>query len=88
MATTLVTQEKADLKTYSGLKSAIRSVIARGKERAIQAVEREKVRTSWEVDMGMARRGGDLRIDGLRRAPRDEGRRTKRIVADQGRMIV
>lgn len=36
-------------KTYSDLKSQIRSAIKRGKRRAEQAVEHEKVRTSWEI---------------------------------------
>jgi len=37
------------LSTYASLRSAVRSEIALGKERAIRAVEREKVRTSWKV---------------------------------------
>ena len=35
--------------TYSALRTAVRQAIALGKERAVQAVEREKVRTSWEI---------------------------------------
>jgi len=35
--------------TYSVLRAAVRRAIALGKERAVAAVEREKVRTSWEI---------------------------------------
>ncbi|MDP3920756.1 MAG: DUF1016 N-terminal domain-containing protein [Candidatus Omnitrophota bacterium] len=37
------------LQTYSSLRSAVRKAIALGKERAVRAVEREKVRASWDV---------------------------------------
>lgn len=35
--------------TYTALRTAVRQAIALGKDRAVQAVEREKVRTSWEI---------------------------------------
>ncbi len=39
----------AGLAAYPELRPRVRRAIAQGKERAVQAVEREKVRTSWEV---------------------------------------
>ena len=38
-----------NLSAYSELKRRVRWTIAQGRERALAAVEREKVRTSWEV---------------------------------------
>jgi endonuclease YncB( thermonuclease family) len=37
------------LQTYSSLKSAVQKAIALGKQRAFDAVERERVQTHWEV---------------------------------------
>ena len=37
------------INTYSALRNEIAQVLAAGKERARQAVEREKARTYWEV---------------------------------------
>ena len=37
------------VQTYTELRSRVREAIAQGKERAADAVEREKVRTCWEV---------------------------------------
>jgi len=47
--TTLIKSKTKDLATYTSLKSHVRETIARGRERALRAVEQEKVRTSWEV---------------------------------------
>ena len=40
---------KNNLASYSTLLERVRQAIARGKERALDAVERELVRTKWEV---------------------------------------
>lgn len=37
------------IQSYTALRTAVRQAIALGKDRAVQAVEREKVRTSWEI---------------------------------------
>jgi endonuclease YncB( thermonuclease family) len=37
------------LKTYTALRTAVRQTIELGKQRAVQALDREKVRTSWEI---------------------------------------
>jgi len=42
-------QDKSKIASYAGLRKAVRNTISAGKERALRAVEREKVRTSWEV---------------------------------------
>lgn len=45
----ITTQPQSSLASYSELKRRVREAFARGRERAEAAVEREKVRTSWEV---------------------------------------
>lgn len=43
-------QVRADeVRTYTALRSAVRGAVARGRERAFRAVERETVLTAWEV---------------------------------------
>ncbi len=42
-------QTVTSLQSYTELKHRVREALARGRERAADAVEREKVRTSWEV---------------------------------------
>lgn len=42
-------RQLAHLSGYSELKRRVREALARGRERAMDAVEREKVRTSWEA---------------------------------------
>jgi len=42
-------QADSTIGSYSELKRRVREALARGKERAAEAVEREKVRTSWEI---------------------------------------
>ena len=37
------------LRSYSELKRRVREALAEGRERAADAVERERVRTAWEV---------------------------------------
>ncbi|MBI4395114.1 MAG: hypothetical protein HY583_02840, partial [Candidatus Omnitrophica bacterium] len=49
MQTLTKSTSKNDLTSYSALLKRVREAIARGKERAADAVERELVRTKWEV---------------------------------------
>ncbi|MBI3313073.1 MAG: thermonuclease family protein [Candidatus Omnitrophica bacterium] len=49
MPTQIVTLNKNSLQSYGELKKRIRETIALGKERALQAVERERVKTAWET---------------------------------------
>lgn len=43
------TQNISTIGSYSELKKRVREALAKGRERAQDAVEREKVRTSWEI---------------------------------------
>ncbi len=49
MPENVITPTKKSLADYTELKRRVREAIAAGKERALDAVEREKVCTSWEV---------------------------------------
>jgi hypothetical protein len=42
-------KKRSAAESYVVLRTAIRKAIRTGKERAFEAVEREKVRTSWEI---------------------------------------
>jgi len=44
-----MTQTIATIGSYSELRRRVREALARGRERAAEVVEREKVRTSWEI---------------------------------------
>lgn len=49
MSTEAVVGSKKDLAAYPELLRRVREVVRAGKERALKAVERESVRTKWEV---------------------------------------
>ncbi len=74
-----IAESKKNLAAYGGLLKRVRETIRAGKERALAAVERESVRTKWEV--------GKLILEHLlfHKERADYGQRvTKRLSADLG----
>ncbi|MCB9799641.1 MAG: thermonuclease family protein [Candidatus Omnitrophica bacterium] len=77
MPLTALKSKSSSLQTYSSLKSAVRAEFALGRERAFQAVEREKVRTAWNVGklildhVLLNRKKGDYGGNVLRRLSKD-----------------
>jgi len=73
-------QKEVILKTYVSLRSAVRKALALGKERTFRAVEREKVRTAWEIGI---REGVRVREFLKSRLPREHPFIVKTVKSDK-----